>query len=36
MPARAAYVEKLGPDRIAALRPSGGAPSGSVDYGEYR
>jgi len=33
---RAAYVEKLGPERIAALRPSAPAPSGVVDYGEYR
>ena len=33
---RAAYVEKLGPERVAALRPSGSAPSGSVDYGAYR
>ncbi|HEX7474294.1 MAG TPA: CoA-transferase, partial [Candidatus Limnocylindrales bacterium] len=33
---RAAYVEKLGPERVASLRPSGSAPSGSVDYGEYR
>ena len=32
---RAAYLEKLGPERIDALRP-GSAPSGSVDYGEYR
>jgi glutaconate CoA-transferase subunit A len=32
---RAAYVEKLGADRLAALRP-GRAPSGSVDYGAYR
>jgi glutaconate CoA-transferase subunit A len=32
---RAAYVEKLGPDRVASLRP-GPAPSGSVDYGDYR
>jgi len=32
---RADYVEKLGPDRLAPLRP-GPAPSGSVDYGEYR
>jgi glutaconate CoA-transferase subunit A len=32
---RAAYVEKLGAERIAALRP-GSAPSGSVDYGAYR
>ncbi|MEO8228951.1 MAG: CoA-transferase, partial [Chloroflexota bacterium] len=33
---RAAYVEKLGTERLAALRPSGSAPSGSVDYGQYR
>ncbi|HEY7524673.1 MAG TPA: CoA-transferase [Candidatus Limnocylindrales bacterium] len=33
---RAAYVEKLGPERLAALRPSEPAPSGSVDYGAYR
>jgi len=33
---RVAYVEKLGAERIASLRPSGSAPSGSVDYGEYR
>ena len=33
---RAAYLEKLGPERVASLRPSGRAPSGSVDYGEYR
>jgi len=32
---RAEYVEKLGPERIASLKP-GSAPSGSVDYGEYR
>jgi glutaconate CoA-transferase subunit A len=32
---RAAYVEKLGRERVAALTP-GPAPSGSVDYGEYR
>jgi len=32
---RAAYVEKLGAERVAALRPSGSAPSGSVDYGRY-
>ena len=31
----AAYVEKLGAERLAALKP-GSAPSGSVDYGEYR
>jgi glutaconate CoA-transferase subunit A len=33
---RAAYLDKLGPERIASLRPSGSAPSGSVDYGQYR
>jgi glutaconate CoA-transferase, subunit A len=32
---RAAYVAKLGTERLEALRP-GSAPSGSVDYGEYR
>ena len=32
---RAAYVEKLGAERVAALKP-GSAPSGSVDYGAYR
>jgi glutaconate CoA-transferase subunit A len=32
---RATYLEKLGADRIAALKP-GSAPSGSVDYGDYR
>jgi len=33
---RADYVEKLGAERLAGLRPSAPAPSGSVDYGEYR
>jgi glutaconate CoA-transferase subunit A len=33
---RAAYTDKLGAERVAALRPAGAAPSGSVDYGEYR
>ena len=33
---RAEYVQKLGEERIASLRPSAAAPSGSVDYGEYR
>jgi glutaconate CoA-transferase subunit A len=33
---RAEYVEKLGGERIAGLKPSAPAPSGSVDYGEYR
>jgi len=32
---RAAYVDKLGKERLAALKPAP-APSGSVDYGEYR
>ncbi len=32
---RAAYVARLGEERLAALRP-GHAPSGSVDYGDYR
>ncbi|HUG49054.1 MAG TPA: CoA-transferase [Candidatus Limnocylindria bacterium] len=32
---RAEYVEKLGRERIEALRPAP-APSGEVDYGEYR
>ncbi len=32
---RAEYVAKLGEERVASLRP-GPAPSGSVDYGEYR
>ena len=32
---RAGYVDKLGPERLAALRP-GPAPSGEVDYGAYR
>ena len=31
---RAEYVERLGAERIAALRP-GSAPSGEVDYGSY-
>jgi glutaconate CoA-transferase subunit A len=33
---RAEYLEKLGDERVASLRPSSSAPSGSVDYGEYR
>ncbi len=32
---RAEYAEKLGAERLEGLRPSP-APSGSVDYGEYR
>jgi glutaconate CoA-transferase subunit A len=33
---RAAYMDKLGADRQASLRPSAPALSGAVDYGEYR
>jgi glutaconate CoA-transferase subunit A len=33
---RAEYLDKLGGDRIESLRPSAPAPSGSVDYGDYR
>lgn len=33
---RAAYMDKLGAERQASLRPSAAAPSGAVDYGEYR
>ncbi|MGA3057667.1 MAG: CoA-transferase [Candidatus Limnocylindrales bacterium] len=32
---RREYIEKLGAERVASLRPSGTAPSGSVDYGVY-
>jgi glutaconate CoA-transferase subunit A len=32
---RAEYVEKLGAERVIGLQP-GSAPSGSVDYGDYR
>ncbi len=32
---RAEYMDKLGAERMAELRPSGSAPSGSVDYGVY-
>jgi glutaconate CoA-transferase subunit A len=35
LPDRAAYVEKLGAERLATLKP-GSAPSGSVEYGDYR
>jgi glutaconate CoA-transferase subunit A len=35
LPDRAAYIEKLGAERLATLKP-GSAPSGSVDYGSYR
>ena len=33
---RAEYTQKLGAERVASLRPSGEAPSGSVDYGVYK
>jgi glutaconate CoA-transferase subunit A len=33
---RGDYVEKLGAERLASLRPSAAAPSGPVDYGAYR
>jgi glutaconate CoA-transferase subunit A len=33
---RAEYMAKLGAERQASLRPSGTAPSGSVDYGVYK
>ncbi len=32
---RAGYLDKLGPEHLAALRPDP-APSGSVNYGDYR
>ena len=35
MSGRAEYLAKLGDERLAGLKPSP-APSGSVDYGEYR
>jgi glutaconate CoA-transferase subunit A len=33
---RAEYLKKLGAEARERLRPSGSAPSGSVDYGEYK
>jgi glutaconate CoA-transferase subunit A len=33
---RAEYMQKMGAERLASLRPSGTAPSGSVDYGVYK
>ena len=36
LPDRAAYLERLGPARVASLRPTASARSGVVDYGEYR
>ena len=34
VPDRAAYLRKLGPERLEALRP-GPAPAAPVDYGSY-
>ncbi|MFI5292627.1 MAG: CoA transferase subunit A, partial [Candidatus Limnocylindrales bacterium] len=33
---RAEYMAKLGDEVSDRIRPSGSAPSGVVDYGEYR
>jgi glutaconate CoA-transferase, subunit A len=33
---RPEYVARLGEERVASLRPSAPAPSGTVDYGAYR
>src|SRR5262245_54704077 len=33
---RSEYLDKLGPGVRERIKPSGSAPSGSVDYGEYR
>ncbi|MEA2025144.1 MAG: CoA-transferase, partial [Chloroflexota bacterium] len=33
---RAAYMERLGPDVQERIRPTGPAPAGPIDYGEYR
>ena len=33
---RAEYMAKFDADRVASLKPSGSAPSGSVDYGIYK
>ena len=33
---RAEYMEKLGPAVRERIRPSGSAPAGPIDYGEYR
>ncbi len=35
LPDRAAYMEKLGPEKVESLRP-GKAPAGQVDYGDYK
>jgi len=33
---RAEYMERLGPGARERIRPSGAAPAGPIDYGEYR
>jgi glutaconate CoA-transferase subunit A len=33
---RAAYMERLGPEVRARIEPTGPAPAGPIDYGEYR
>jgi glutaconate CoA-transferase subunit A len=33
---RAQYMARLGPEVQARIRPSGSAPAGPIDYGEYR
>lgn len=33
---RTEYVARLGPEVQARIRPSGSAPAGAIDYGEYR
>ncbi|HZW02156.1 MAG TPA: hypothetical protein VFF55_11355, partial [Candidatus Deferrimicrobium sp.] len=33
---RAEYMERLGPEARERIRPSGPAPAGPIDYGEYR
>ena len=35
LPDRAAYMDRLGPEVAARIRPTGSAPSGSVEYGRY-
>jgi glutaconate CoA-transferase subunit A len=36
LPGRPAYMERLGPEARERIRPTGSAPAGPVDYGEYR
>ncbi len=35
LPDRTAYLERLGPEVMERIRPTGSAPSGSVEYGQY-